>query len=76
MAFVIPISLIIKGIDNNGFDVYSCLRLSLIVCGLNEFFFLVNRLYFKNSRIFLIVFTSYFISCDWISHIVTNTFRI
>lgn len=39
MAFVIPVSLIIKGIDNNGFDVYSCLRLSLIVCGLNEFFF-------------------------------------
>lgn len=39
MAFVIPVSLIIKGIDNNGFDVYSSLRLSLIVCGLNEFFF-------------------------------------
>lgn len=39
MTFVIPVSLIIKGIDNNGFDEYSCLRLCLIVCGLNEFFF-------------------------------------
>lgn len=42
MAFVIPVSLIIKGIDNNGFDEYSCLRLCLIVCGLNEFFFSID----------------------------------
>ena len=40
MGFVIPIRVIIKGIDDNGFDEYSCLlRLSLIVCGyLNGFF--------------------------------------